>query len=69
MSAQMITPVIFIRKVTSSNFGQDTNYLTEGFHSFSKSLEANVGIVLYIRPRPLPSISLTIHYHLSFDVM
>jgi hypothetical protein len=44
--------------------------LTEVFHGFPKSLQANAGIVPCVRLQPLPSISFPIHYSLtifSFD--
>jgi hypothetical protein len=36
--------------------------LTEVFRSFPQSLQANAGIVFYIRPQPLPSTSYLINH-------
>jgi hypothetical protein len=43
----------------------ESNKLTEGFRDLPKSLQANVWTVPHIRPRPLPSICISIHNSLS----
>jgi hypothetical protein len=66
--AEILTLFVFGRS-RGSNLGPKTGYRDEGY---SQPTQANFGIVLYIRPRPLPSTFFLIHYALiilSFDVI
>jgi hypothetical protein len=55
-----------IRKVPGSILGSETSY-PELVEVFLKSLQANVGILLYIMLRPFPSTSFPMHHSLMLS--
>lgn len=60
--AQALLFVAYIRKVSSSNFGQDTVYSAQVLSWFSSVPSANSVIIHWITPRPLPFASISAHY-------
>jgi hypothetical protein len=60
--AQVVTFLVSIRKVLSSNFARDIDYPDWGFHDFAESLEATAGNDVTIASfRLLSNISLKDH--------
>jgi hypothetical protein len=58
---EWLTLMLRIREVHRSNLGSETDYIVRGFGLFLSVPPAYSGIVLYIRPRPLPSKCFPIH--------
>jgi hypothetical protein len=58
---EWLTLLLRIPEFPGSNLGPETGYLEVFRRGFPQSVQANAGVVLTIRPRPLPSKSFTIH--------
>jgi hypothetical protein len=60
---QAIKGLTSVQKASGLHLGQDAGYL-KFFHSFSQSLQANIGVVCLLRPHLLPSASFPVYYSL-----
>jgi hypothetical protein len=62
VEVEWLTLLLRIREVPVSNLGLENGYPDWGYSCFRQSLQANARMVPKIRPWPLPSTSIPIHY-------
>jgi hypothetical protein len=66
---QVVTLLAYIREVVGSNLDQDSDSTAWSyFPVYLQSLQANYGVALQIRPRPLPYTFFTIPFSLNLII-